>query len=390
MENLILFGTFAILLFLRVPIGVSLGMAVVAFLSYTGTQPLTYLASNMWTALDSFPLMAIPFFILAGALMEGGGLSRRLVNFGTACVGHVTGGFAVVTVLVSMFFGAISGSSPATVAAIGSIMIPAMIEHGYDKSFSVALMTVSGCLGVIVPPSIPMVLYGVSTSTSVGALFMGGFGPALVIGGLLITYAVLVSGGYFTPTEAAVIACVYGAFAGFVIYRELNFKKLIDALMNTSVTLGSTMIMVGTGTVLGRVLALQRLPDQLMASMTSMTDSKITILLLINLMLLVVGCIMDTTPAILILSPILYPIVRAYGVGDVHFGLIMVVNMAIGFITPPVGCNLFIASGMTNTKFTDLCKSIVPFIIIMFTALLIITYIPAVVEWLPSILGMLS
>lgn len=177
MENLILFGTFAILLFLRVPIGVSLGMAVVAFLSYTGMQPLTYLASNMWTALDSFPLMAIPFFILAGALMEGGGLSRRLVNFGTACVGHVTGGFAVVTVLVSMFFGAISGSSPATVAAIGSIMIPAMIEHGYDKSFSVALMTVSGCLGVIVPPSIPMVLYGVSTSTSVGALFMGGFGP---------------------------------------------------------------------------------------------------------------------------------------------------------------------------------------------------------------------
>lgn len=429
MENLILFGTFAILLFLRVPIGVSLGMAVVAFLSYTGMQPLTYLASNMWTALDSFPLMAIPFFILAGALMEGGGLSRRLVNFGTACVGHVTGGFAVVTVLVSMFFGAISGSSPATVAAIGSIMIPAMIEHGYDKSFSVALMTVSGCLGVIVPPSIPMVLYGVSTSTSVGALFMGGFGPALVIGGLLITYAVLVSrkrgfkgsgvkfslrnvgktfldsfwallvpviilggiyGGYFTPTEAAVVACVYGAFAGFVIYRELNYKKLIDALMNTSVTLGSTMIMVGTGTVLGCVLALQRLPDQLMASMTSMTDSKITILLLINLMLLVVGCIMDTTPAILILSPILYPIVRAYGVGDVHFGLIMVVNMAIGFITPPVGCNLFIASGMTNTKFTDLCKSIVPFIIIMFTALLIITYIPAVVEWLPSILGMLS
>ena len=206
--------------------------------------------------------------------------------------------------------------------------------------------------------------------------------PVIILGGIY--------GGYFTPTEAAVVGCVYGAFAGFVIYRELNYKKLIDALMNTSVTLGSTMIMVGTGTVLGRVLALQRLPDQLMASMTSMTDSKITILLLINLMLLVVGCIMDTTPAILILSPILYPIVRAYGVGDVHFGLIMVVNMAIGFITPPVGCNLFIASGMTNTKFTDLCKSIVPFIIIMFTALLIITYIPAVVEWLPSILGMLS
>ena len=428
MENVILFGVFAFLLFTRVPIGVSLGMSMVSFLLFTGMQPLTYLTTNMWTACDSFPLMAIPFFILAGSLMEGGGLSKRLVDFGTACVGHVSGGFAVVTVLVCMFFGAISGSSPATVAAIGSIVVPAMIDHGYDKSFAVALITVSGCLGVIVPPSIPMVLYGVSTSTSVGALFMGGFGPAFVIGGLLIGYCLIISkkkgykgsgipfswknvwktgkdafwallvpviilggiyGGFFTPTEAAVIACVYGALAGFFIYKELNFNSLFTALYETSVTVGSCMIMVGTGTVLGRILALQRLPQMLMEAMTSLTDSRFVILILMNLMLIVVGCIMDTTPAILILSPILYPIVRSYGVGAVHFGLIMVVNMAIGFITPPVGCNLFIASGMTNTKFTDLCKSIVPFIIIMFIALMIITYIPVVTEFLPgSLLGM--
>ena len=429
MDNVVLFGSFALLLFLKVPIGVSLGMAMVVFLKYSGLQPLTYLATNMYTALDSFPLMAIPFFILAGALMEGGGLSQRLVNMGSAAVGHVKGGFAIVTVLVCMFFGAISGSSPATVAAIGSIMVPAMIDHGYDKSFAVALITCSGCLGVIVPPSIPMVLYGVSTGTSVGALFMAGFGPALVIGGLLCGFCVIVAhkqgykgsgqpfsfrrllrtfidsfwammvpviilggiyGGFFTPTEAAVVACVYGAFAGFFIYRELTLTKLINALISSSETVGSTLIMVGTGTVLGKILALQRLPDALMSGMTSLTDSRLAILLLLNLMLIVVGCIMDTTPAILILSPILFPVAKAFGVSGVHFGLIMVVNMAIGFITPPVGCNLFIASGLTNTKFTSLCKAIVPYVIIMFFALLIITYVPVISEGLPRLLGMIA
>ena len=429
MDNLILFGVFAILLFLRVPIGVSVGMAIVAFLNFTGLQPLTYLASNMYISLDSFPLMAIPFFILAGSLMEGGGLSQRLVDLGNAAVGHVTGGFAIVTVIVCMFFGAISGSSPATVAAIGSIMVPAMIKRGYDKSFAVALIACSGCLGVIVPPSIPMVLYGVSTSTSVGALFMGGFGPAIVIGALLCVYCVIISkkrgykgsgepfsfrrlgkatidafwailvpviilggiyGGFFTPTEAAVVACVYAAIAGAFLYRELTFSKVIDALSSASVTVGSCLIMVGTGTVLGKILALQRIPDAIMSAMTALTDNRVIALLLINLLLLVVGCIMDTTPAILILSPILYPVAAMYGVGAVHFGLIMVVNMAIGFITPPVGCNLFIACGMTNTKFTDLCKSILPYIGLMFIALLIITYVPLVSEWLPRTLGMID
>ncbi|WP_312280882.1 TRAP transporter large permease [Oscillibacter sp.] len=429
MTNLILFGSFAIFLALKVPIGVSAGMSLVIYLTTCSTQSLSYLATNMFTAVDSFPLMAIPFFILAGGLMEGGGLSKRLADLGSAAVGHITGGFAVVTVLTCMFFGAISGSGPATVAAIGAVMVPAMVEHGYDKPFSVALIAASGCLGVIVPPSIPMVLYGVSTGASVGTLFMGGFGPALVLGGGLCALSIYISrkrgykgsgqkfsfrrlgraavdaiwallvpviilggiyGGFFTPTEAAVIACVYGLIAGALIYKELNWAKIYNSLVGSAETVGTVLIMVGTGTVLGKVLALERIPEAIMTGMTSMTDNKFVILLLINAVLLVVGMIMDTTPAILILSPILYPVAKEFGVGIIHFGLIMVTNMAIGFITPPVGVNLFVASGMTKMKFTDLCKAIVPFIFVMIAALLVITYIPAVTEALPRALGMMG
>lgn len=429
MTNLILFGSFFLLLLLKVPIGVSVGTSVLIYLVTCSSQPLTYLASNMFTACDSFPLMAIPFFILAGGLMEGGGLSKRLANLGSAAVGHITGGFAVVTVITCMFFGAISGSGPATVAAIGAVMVPAMIEHGYDKSFAVALIAASGCLGVIVPPSIPMVLYGVATGASVGSLFMGGFGPAIVLGGGLCILSIFISqkrgykgtgqkfslgrlwkefksaiwallvpviilggiyGGFFTPTEAAVIACAYGLLAGTLIYRELTPRKLYDSLVGSAETVGTVLIMVGTGTVLGKILALERIPDAIMSGMTSLTDNKLVILLLINLLLLVVGCIMDTTPAILILSPILYPVARAFGIGIIHFGLIMVTNMAIAFITPPVGVNLFVASGMTKMKFTDLCKAIVPFIIVMFISLTLITYVPAITEALPRLLGMIE
>lgn len=429
MTNLILFGSFAIFLALKVPIGVSAGMSLVIYLTTCSTQSLSYLATNMFTAVDSFPLMAIPFFILAGGLMEGGGLSKRLADLGSAAVGHITGGFAVVTVITCMFFGAISGSGPATVAAIGAVMVPAMVEHGYDKPFSVALIAASGCLGVIVPPSIPMVLYGVSTGASVGTLFMGGFGPALVLGGGLCALSIYISrkrgykgsgqsfsfrrlgraavdaiwallvpviilggiyGGFFTPTEAAVVACVYGLVAGALIYKELNWAKIYTSLVGSAETVGTVLIMVGTGTVLGKVLALERIPEAIMTGMTSLTDNKFVILLLINAVLLVVGMIMDTTPAILILSPILYPVAKEFGVGIVHFGLIMVANMAIGFITPPVGVNLFVASGMTKMKFTDLCKAIVPFIFVMIAALLVITYIPAVTEALPKALGMIG
>lgn len=427
--NLILFGTFGLLLLLKVPIGVSVGMAVAAYLHFCSSMSLTYMCSSMFTACDSFTLLAIPFFVLAGGLMEGGGLSRRLANLGSAAVGHITGGFAIVTVVTCMFFGAISGSGPATVAAIGAVMVPAMIENGYDKKFSVALIAAAGCLGVIVPPSIPMVLYGVATGASVGAMFMGGFGPALVLGGALCILSIVIArkrgykgtgipfswkhlgkeafnavwallvpviilggiyGGYFTPTEAAVIACAYGLFAGTVIYHELTFKKLLTCLISTSETVGTVLIMVGTGTVLGKIMALERIPDAIMTAMLSSTDSRNVIILLILLLLLVVGMVMDTTPAILILSPILYPVAAAYGIGIIHFGLIMVTSMAIAFITPPVGVNLFVASGINKMSFVDLCKAIVPFICVMFAALVLIAYVPAISEGLPRLLGMID
>lgn len=322
-----------------------------------------------------------------------------------------------------------SGSGPATVAAVGSMVVPTMLEKGYSKSFTLACVACAGCIGVIIPPSIPMVIYGTSTGASVSTMFMAGFLPGIMIGVVLCLVCYFyckkmgwrgsdqkfsaqekwhiivdaipalidpiiilggIYGGFFTPTEAAVIACAYGLLAGTLIYRELTLRKLYDSLVGSAETVGTVLIMVGTGTVLGKILALERIPDAIMSGMTSLTDNKLVILLLINLLLLVVGCIMDTTPAILILSPILYPVARAFGIGIIHFGLIMVTNMAIAFITPPVGVNLFVASGMTKMKFTDLCKAIVPFIIVMFISLTLITYVPAITEALPRLLGMIE
>lgn len=425
MASAVIFGSFALFLFCTVPIGIAIGMSVITYLLAFGTQPLSYVASNMFTSCDSFPLMAIPFFVLAGSLMEGGGLSKRLVNFAESLVGHFTGGFAIVTIVTCMFFGAISGSAPATVAAIGVVMIPAMIEKGYSREFSVALIAASGCLGVIVPPSIPMVMYGVATGASVGKLFMGGFGPALVVGGILIVLSLYICnkrgfkgsgnkfsikkviiefknavwalfvpiiilggiyGGIFTPTESAVVAVIYGLIAGIFIYRELTLKKIVDCLINSSITVGTVLIIVGTGTTLGKILTIERVPEMIANWMLGISDSPIIILLVINLFLLVVGCVMDTTAAMLILAPILFPIAAACGVDLIHFGLIMVVNLAIGFVTPPVGVNLFVASGIGNLEFGKLSKAIVPFIIALFIAQLIITYVPSLTTWLPSVL----
>lgn len=422
----LIFGTFLVLCLLTVPIGISLGLAVLTYVFTIGKVDMVYIASNMFTSCDSFPLMAIPFFILAGALMEGGGLSKRLVNFCDTLVGHKTGGLAVVTVLTCLFFGAISGSAPATVAAIGTIMVPTMLEKGYDKKFSMALVAAAGCLGVIIPPSIPMVMFGVSTGASISTIFMGGFLPGIVCGLVLIIVAVYISkkrgfvgngipfsfarvwkefksavwallvpaiilggiyGGIFTPTEAAVVAVIYGLVVGLFIYRELNLHTIYIKLAESAKTTGSILVIVGTGTILGRVLTLEHIPVLVANTLTGLTDSRFVILLLINLLFLVVGCLMETTSAILILAPILYPVAQAFGVNIIQFGIIMVVNLAIGFITPPVGVNLFVACGIADIKFQDLVKSIVPFLIALLIGLLLITYIPNVTLLLPKLFG---
>ena len=422
----IIFGLFALLVFLSVPIGIAIGLAVIIYSLMTGNISLLYTTSGMFSACDSFPLLAIPFFILAGALMEGGGLSKRLVNFADSLVGHFTGGLAIVTVITCLFFGAISGSGPATVAAIGTIMVPTMIEKGYDKRFAMALVAASGCLGVIIPPSIPMVMYGVATGASISKMFMGGFLPGILCALMLIIVAVRICekqgykgngekfsmkkvgkefldaiwallvpviilggiyGGYFTPTEAAVVAVIYGLIVGLFIYRELNLRIIYDKLADSAKTTGSILIIVGTGTILGRVLTLEQVPQDVTNAIMGLTDSKYVFLMIVTILFLIVGCLMETNSAILILGPILYPIAEAFGVDIIQFGVVMVVNLAIGFITPPVGVNLFVACGIGGIRFTDLVKKIIPFLLALLVGLLIITYVPIVTMFLPNLLS---
>lgn len=422
----ILLISFVLLLFLNVPIAVSIGLSLFTYVLVGGKVTMTLIATNMFTTLDSFPLMAVPFFILAGALMEGGGLSARLVHFCDSLVGHFTGGLAIVTVATCMFFGAISGSSPATVAAIGGIMIPAMISRGYDRTFSVALIAASGVLGIIIPPSIPMVIYGVATNASVGAMFLGGFGPGFLCAATLIVVSLIIShkrgfkgngekfsihkvwnsfkeavwallvpviilggiyGGIFTPTEAAAVSVVYGFIAGKFIYKELTKERLFSAVTSSTATVGSVLIVVGTATTLAKIFTLEQVPQTVAAMIGGSSSNIYVIMLIINLLLLVVGCVMETVAAITILAPILYPIVAPYGINIIHFGLLMIINLGIGLLTPPVGVNLFVATGIGKVNFLSLSKAVLPFLIPLLIALVMITLIPAITIFLPRLFG---
>ena len=427
MSGLLLLGAFALFLILQVPIGIAIGMAVLSHIYVYGVVNLKFMAQVMFASVDTFPLMAIPFFILAGAFMEGGGLSRRLIDFVKSLVGAQPGGLAIVTVIACAFFGAISGSSPATVAAIGSIMIPFMVAEGYDLKFATAVAACAGGLGVIIPPSIPMVVYSVATDASVGKLFIGGFGPGIVTSLMLIVvarhiakkrgwggtgepanlknilraaseakWALMVPliilggiyGGVFTPTEAAVAAVIYGLIVGLFVYRELKFSQIPKHLIASAQMTGMVLIIVGTATALGRIMTIEQIPDMIAKSMMELSDNKFVILLVINLFLLFVGMVMDTLAAILILAPLLLNVVVKFGVDPVHFGLIMILNLAIGFVTPPVGVNLFVASGMTGVEFLQLSKACLPLIGGLLVALAFTTLLPGLTLWLPEFLGM--
>jgi C4-dicarboxylate transporter DctM subunit len=415
MTTAVLFGSFALFLFLSVPIGIALGLATLVTIVFSGSLPLDFLMKELVTSIDSFPLMAVPFFILAGEIMGKGGISERLFRVANSLVGNKTGGFAIATIITCMFFAAISGSGPATVAAIGGIMIPAMVRQGYDKKFATALVAAAGSLGVIIPPSIPMVIYGVVGSVSIGDMFIAGIIPGLLVGLSLIIYAYFHSlkkgytgtdektsianiakavweakwallipiiilggiyGGVFTPTEAAVIAVVYGLFAGLLLYRELKIKDLPKVLADASLTTATILIIVGTATAFGRLLTIEQIPNQVAGWMLSISESPFVIILLITALLLIVGCFMDTLAAIIILTPILLPIAINIGYDPIHFGIIMVVNLAIGFITPPLGVNLFVGSGISGLSIETLSKSIIPFFVAMLLTLFIIIFLP--------------
>lgn len=420
-----LFIGLIIFLILNVPVGIAIGCASLAAVLTLGNLSSTFIAATLVTASDSFPLMAIPLFILAGELMGSGGVSRRLLNVCNAFFGNITGGLAICTVVVCMFFAAVSGSGPATVAAVGSMVVPTMLEKGYSKRFTLALIACAGSIGVIIPPSIPMVVYGVATNTSISSLFMAGFGPGVLIGLSLIAFCyyyckkmgwkgsgekytfrekmmivwdakwalinpIIILGGIyagvFTPTEAAGVAAIYAFVCGVFIYRELNFKNLFSTIGTAFSTNGTTMIIIGCATAFAKILTMEQIPAQISQAILGISQNEIIILIIINIFLLFVGCIMDTTPAMMVLAPILLPIAVSFGMSPVQFGLIMVVNLAIGFCTPPLGINLFVAARVGNEPLDTVIKGIIPFIIVMIADLFIITFVSPVSMFIPNML----
>ena len=423
----LLFGSFALLLILRVPIGISLGMSSLITIFASGVVQPTYLAQGLVTGADSFSLMAVPFFVLAGELMATGGISRRLLNIADAFLGRKYGGLALVTVVACMFFAAISGSGPATVAAIGGLTIPSMLKQGYDRPFAGAISAAAGSIGVIIPPSIPMVMYCVATGVSVGAMFMGGVIPGILIGVSLCVYSSLYSkkhkyinaeaapfswgnvgrslvdgiwallvpviivggiyGGIFTPTEAAAVAVAYGLIVGLFVYRDLKAKDLYRIFGSAALTTATIMVILGTATTFGRILTLERIPTMIADFFESVAKGPVMLMILINILLLIVGCFMETNAAIIILAPIFLPIVESMGINPVHFGIVMVVNLAIGFVTPPLGVNLFVACNVANAKLEEICKGILPILGVMILDLLLITYIEPLATFLPALLG---
>ncbi|MCV0424328.1 MAG: TRAP transporter large permease [Roseibium sp.] len=422
----VLFLSLFLLLFISVPIGICLGLATMTVMLFVeGAPPLVLLARSVVTGADSFPLIAVPLFVLAGDLMQSGGMSRRLVAFANALIGHIRAGLAYVNVLACVFFAAISGSSPATVAAIGSNMIPEMEKVGYSRRFSGALTASSGMIGVMIPPSIPFIIYGVTAEVSIGKLFLAGVVPGLLFAlmfmfvarillrnekaalgstktfssasvastfrssfwALLVPLIILggIYSGIFTPTEAGAVAVVYAAFVGLFVYKDIGFSDLPGILAQSALTSGTILILVIMASAFGRLATLAQIPAQLAAGITSLSDDPILILLLINLLLLVIGMFMETISSIIIMTPILLPVAVAIGVDPLVFGVILTVNLAIGFCTPPLGVNLFVASGISGISIERLSAGILPFFAGMLALLMLVTYVPALSLALPSL-----
>ena len=422
----VLFISLVMFLLISVPIGICLGLAtLVVMLIVDGTPPMVLLARSVVTGADSFPLIAVPLFILAGDVMQRGGMSRRLVGFANSLIGHIRAGLAYVNVLASVFFAAISGSSPATVAAIGSNLIPEMEKVGYDRQFSASLTAASGMIGVMIPPSIPFIIYGVTAEVSIGKLFLAGVIPGILfaimfmlvarfllrsddrieqtktkfsgtavvhsfresIWALLVPVIILggIYSGIFTPTEAGAVAVVYAALVGMFVYRDIKITDLPDILASSAVTSGTILILVIMATAFGRVITLAQIPSDLATALTNLSDNPIIILLLINLLLLVIGMFMETISSIIIMTPILLPVTVALGVDPIAFGVIMTVNLAIGFCTPPLGVNLFVASSISGVSIERLSRGILPFFVGMVILLMLITYVPAISLVLPSL-----
>lgn len=439
---LILFGGFLLLMFLGAPITVALGVSTLISFLYLDENPIKFV-QIAFTSVGSFPLMALPAFILAGALMEASGLSRRLINVAESFAGPFTGGMSAATVFACLFFGAISGSGPATTAAVGMLMIPAMIQRGYSRSYASAITASSGGLGIVIPPSIPLIIFGIAAlgmpappeavekfgqfqTVSIPKLFIAGFMPAFLIAGslLLMNYilakkhgykgsaqgwsarqiwcelyrgfwalmapVVILGGiysGFFTPTEAAIVAIFYTLVVGTFIYRELSWQKLFTALETTTWLTGRVLLIMFTATVFGRLLVENQIPAVIADGMLSVTDNIYIIWALVIFFLLFVGMFMETLATILILVPVMLPVAYSVGIDPIHFGVVMVCCLGIGFQTPPLGENLFIASGISNISIEKISVAALPFAFINTIAIFIIAFVPEISLWLPRFFG---
>jgi len=416
-----LFGGMA----LGIPVAIAIALAAILGIKLFSTLPLLVVAQQFFVSLDSFPLVAIPLFILAGNLMEAGGVSTRLVNVAKALVGRGTGGLAATCVVTCLIFGSVSGSSIATTFAVGAILIPALVRQGYPAPFAAALQATSAEMAVILPPSIPMILFGVSTGTSIGALFVAGIVPALMLGGALIALVYVWSyikgwgksdvgerapivasvregllallmpiiivggiyGGVFTPSESAVVAVFYALLIGAFVYRELTVALVIECLRKSAATTAFIMMTLAAAGLFTFLINRTGAPAAIAEWLTAMFQTQWSFLLAANVLLFFIGMFIETAAAILVLAPLLLPVAVSLGIDPVHFGLVMIVNMALGMVTPPIGVNLYAACAVAKVPIERVAPALIPFILVVVTVLALLTYVPAISLWLPSILG---
>ncbi len=426
MSAAIIFGLLVALMLTGMPISIALGLTVLSFLVTMTHVPIESVGLKLFTGLDNFTIMAIPFFILAGTFLTHGGVARRMIAFTTSLVGHWPGGLGLAGVAASALFAAVSGSSVATVVAIGSIMLPAMVDHGYPKAFGAGVITTSGSLGILVPPSVILVLYGVSTNTSIGALFMAGVLPgillAMVLGsltcaiawrkgyprmpratwrerfkafresvwGLALIGIVLggIYGGIFTPTEAAAVAAVYAFVIAVFVYRDMGLRDVPRVLLNAANTSAMLLYIITNAILFSFLITSENIPQAMAAWIAGQHFQVWAFLIVVNVVLLVAGNVMEATSILLIMAPILFPIARTLGVDPVHLGVLMAVNMEVGLCHPPVGLNLYVASGITRMGITELTMAVWPWLLAMLAFLVFVTYVPWVSLWLPRLLGM--
>ncbi|WP_020558654.1 TRAP transporter large permease [Thiofilum flexile] len=427
MSALVIFGLLTVLMLTGMPISIALGLTVLTFLFTMSSVPVEAVALKLFTGIEKFEIMAIPFFILAGNFLTHGGVAKRMINFASSMVGHWYGGLGLAGVVACALFAAVSGSSPATVVAIGAILLPAMLKAGFPKDFGAGVITTSGGLGILIPPSIVMVMYAVATNSSVGALFMAGVIPGAMLAGFLgfttwrrakkfnyprqpkastqqrltsfldsiwgLLLIVVVMGGIytglFTPTEAAAMSAVYAFVIAVFVYKDMGLRDVPKVLLNSASMSAMLLYIITNAVMFSFILTNENIPQSLADWMLAQGMGVIVFLLIVNILLLMAGNFMEPSSIVLIFAPILFPMAMKLGIDPIHFGIIMVVNMEIGLCTPPVGLNLYVASGIAKMGITELTIAVWPWLLTMLAFLMLITYIPAISLWLPQLMGLI-